>query len=158
MDERRAPPSIGEGELDELAVRSAPHPLLGAIPDELRPWLLPVAWSQDRLWKIERPVHRVEVASLRWHHHLHWWRGEPNAWFQVTPAEFMRSPDAYPEHRRRVEQADLSYPLHAIRRRGRTFVLDGIHRLVRAHLLGLEAVDVAYLTVEDLWFIAEGTT
>jgi hypothetical protein len=149
--------AIGDDELAALVLRSVPHPLLGVIPGELSPWLLPVAWSQDRLWQIERPVRRVEITTLRWHYELPWWRRGRNEWFQIRPAEFILSPHAFAEHSRRVEDADLSHPVRGIQRRGRTIILDGIHRLVRADLLGLDTIDVMYLELEDLWFICKAS-
>lgn len=56
----------------------------------------------------------------------------------------------FPEHARRVEQADLRYPLRAVRRKGRTVILDGIHRLVHADRLGWTYVEVVLLSLEDV--------
>jgi len=68
----------------------------------------------------------------------------------VTPLEFLAHPRAHPEHADRVAKADLSYPLHVIRRHDRWLILDGIHRLVKAEMRGLSDISVATLATADL--------
>lgn len=80
---------------------------------------------------------------------LPWWRRD-GTWFQVTPREFLAQPKAHPAHAERVANADLSYPLHVIRRRERWLILDGIHRLVKAEIFGLDQITLAPLDPADL--------
>ena len=141
---------VDEAELQQVVRRSRPHHLVDHIPSSLRPWLLPVSWDRDRLWSIAKPTERVSVDELRWHYELPWWRGEDRRWFRVRPAEYLAEPERFPEHDQRVAAADLSYPLHGFRRRGRVQLLDGIHRLVHADKQGRGHVDVMLLTIEDL--------
>jgi len=135
--------------LEPLLDRLPRHHLFAEIPAELRAWLLPIDWDRDRLWALDLPRRRVPRAELRWHLDLPWWRGD-GTWFQVTPREFLAQPKAHPEHAERVANADLSYPLHVIRRRERWLILDGIHRLVKAEILGLDQITVAPLDSADL--------
>jgi len=78
-------------------------------------------------------------------------------WFQVTPREVLSHPEAHPEHADRVASADLSYPLHVVLRHQRWLILDGIHRLVKAEMLGLTDVVVSTLTPADVAKIARST-
>jgi len=84
---------------------------------------------------------------------LPWWRHD-GVWFQITPRQFQAQPAAYPEHAARVANADLSYPLHVVLRRGRWVILDGIHRLTKAEMLGHEDVRVSTLTPVQIAMIA----
>jgi ParB-like chromosome segregation protein Spo0J len=53
--------------------------------------------------------------------------------------------------------ADLLYPLDAVRRTdGRITILDGVHRLLKARLGGLQSVRVRILEWKDLDAIAVG--
>ncbi len=63
-------------------------------------------------------------------------------------------PTAHPEHADRVANADLSYPLHVVLRRQRWLILDGIHRLVKAEMLGLSEIVVATLSPADVAKVA----
>lgn len=141
---------LDEVELAQVLRRSVPHPQLDEIPTSLRPWLLPVAWDRDRLWSIAKPPAHVTVERLRWHYDLPWWRGEDRRWFQVRPADYLAGPERFPEHAARVAAADLTFPLHGLRRRGRVQILDGIHRLVHADQRGLSHVDVVILSIDDV--------
>lgn len=136
-------------ELDSLLERLPHHHLFAEIPTALRGWLLPIDWDRRRLWGLHLPCRDVRLEELRWHFDLPWWRRD-GVWFQVTPREFLAHPTAHPEHSARVANADLSYPLHVIRRRERWLILDGIHRLVKAEMLGLDEIAVSTLDSPDL--------
>src|SRR5262249_54903030 len=133
------------------ALRGArPHRHRDAIPHALRPWLLDAEWENERLHAIERPVSALPVATLRWCYGLPWWRGDAGPGFTVTRREVIRNPGAHPEHDARIATADLSRPLHVLRRHGHWMVLDGIHRLVKADLDGVQRVRVVPLGREQL--------
>ena len=138
----------------ELQLERLPrHHLFAEIPAALRDWLLPIEWERELLWGLELPRRRLGLEELRWHLDLPWWRRN-GIWFQVTPREYLSRPDAHPEHADRVASAELSYPLHVIRRRERWLILDGTHRLTKAEMLGLRDIVVSTLTPTDLASIA----
>ena len=140
-------------ELESMLERLSRHRLFTDIPAALRGWLLPIDWDRERLWALDLPHRRLELEELRWHFDLPWWRRD-GVWFQVTPREFVADPAPHPEHMDRLATADLSYPLHVVRRHQRWLILDGIHRLVKAELLGLTNIAVATLTPVDIAEIA----
>jgi len=145
-------PEVSEADIEDLLRRGRPHPLVADVPPTLRPWLLPMHWDQERLWQAGRPVTDVLVSELRWLYDLPWWRGEhgDDRWFRVTPRAVLDDRGGFAEHARRIEQANLARPLHAIRRRGRLVVLDGLHRLVKADLDHRASVEVVLLDAGDL--------
>ncbi len=140
----------GEDELRAALAGARPHPQLAAIPAVLAPWLLPVAWDRSRLWALDRAPSQLPVSALRWLYDLPLWRGPTGAWFDVAPREVLQHPERHPEHRERLEQADLAHPVHALRRHGRWVLLDGVHRLLRADLRGDLAVAAVLVQPEDL--------
>lgn len=140
--------------LEEMLRRLPRHRYVDQIPGALRPWLLPIAWHRERLWRLDLPRHRIRLERLRWHLALPWWRHD-GAWFQITPHDVLARPSDYPEHAERVASADLSYPLHVVRRRHRWLILDGVHRLTKADLHGYADVEVFTLTAEDIAAIAQ---
>jgi hypothetical protein len=121
-----------------------------AIPAPLRGWLLEVAWDDRRLGTLDAPVIDLAVASLRWQLDLPWWRLGEDGWFQVSPAMYLADPDCYPEHERRVAGVDPDDPIHVVRRRGRWLILDGFHRLVRAHVEGRASIRAHWLSPADV--------
>jgi hypothetical protein len=140
-------------ELESMLERLPRHHLFTDIPAALRGWLLPIDWDRERLWALDLPHRRLELEELRWHLDLPWWRRD-GVWFQLTPREFVADPSAHPEHMERLVTADLCYPLHVVRRHQRWLILDGIHRLLRAELIGLTNLVVATPSPVDIAKIA----
>jgi hypothetical protein len=69
--------------------------------------------------------------------------------------EVAADPARYAEQHARTMAADLRHPLDAVRRPGgRLTILDGVHRLLRAHLGGLQSVRVRVLEWTELDRIA----
>jgi hypothetical protein len=121
-----------------------PFPLQELVPAELRGVLCDFVWDSDKLQHLPLPVDETTVDSLRWHLDLPYWRhdGKP---FQVTPAQVKADPERYQKQYQRMMAADLGYPLDLLFRNGRWVILDGVHRLLKADVLGLSHVRVRRL-------------
>jgi hypothetical protein len=116
-----------------------PHPLREVMPSILQDVLVDFWWDQQRLWRLDLPVSQVPVAHLRWHLQLPLWSHEGNP-FTITPDQVAACPQRFPEHHARTLAADPSLPLHLLDRPQRLTILDGAHRLLKAHLTGRHAV------------------
>jgi hypothetical protein len=69
----------------------------------------------------------------------------------VSPLEVAAEPEVHAEQYARTMTADLRYALDVVRRPdGRITILDGVHRLLKARLNGLESVRVRVLEWEEL--------
>ena len=129
-----------------------PFPL--PIPPVLQPYILDFQWDLARLHALDLPTTELTVASLAHHLELPFWAydGRP---FQVTPYEVAADPNRYHEQFARTLVANLSHPVHAVRREdGRITILDGVHRLLKAHLTGQALVRARLLGREQLDEIA----
>ena len=112
-------------------------PLSRLAPPELQAILLDHDWSIVRLHALELPVAMIAVAEMRWQLDLRWWRFE-DRFFAVTPNEVRADPVRYEKQWQRTLAADLAYPIY-IREYvpGRWSIVDGVHRLLKAEVLGL---------------------
>lgn len=90
---------------------------------------------------LEVPVDTMAVSELAWHLELRLWRHE-GVPFAVSPAEVAAEPVRFGKHYERALCADLSYPLDVMLSGGRWAIMDGVHRLLKASLLGLDVVRV----------------
>ena len=54
--------------------------------------------------------------------------GEPEENIYITPLQVIANPEEYPEHARRIQEADLTYPIIL---NSRNCVIDGVHRLAK---------------------------
>src|SRR6478672_6660159 len=101
-------------------------------------------WDLERMWGFDAPVESVSVESLRWHLSLPFWRhGEEM--FAASPNEVRERPRAHGEQLRRTLAADLDCPLIALRAAAGPLVVDGLHRLLKADLLGRDEVELKLL-------------
>jgi hypothetical protein len=123
--------------------------VVALAPAELRPWLLDVEWSRERLWALPLPERELPIGELLWLLDLPWWRGEDGRVFSVRPSDVRAGP-----HLVRAAEADLALPLHVTERHARWVILDGMHRLLRAHQLGWRIVRVRVVPTDALAYIA----
>jgi hypothetical protein len=61
-----------------------------------------------------------------------------------------RHADEFPPHYERVMAVDLDYPIHLVAYRGRLVVLDGVHRLLKAHFLRRRWIEGKIATAAQL--------
>ncbi len=116
------------------------------LPPELRRWVLPdVTWDPQKLWSIDLPVRDVAVDELAWMLELPWWR-DGDRYFTVRPADVA----ADPAQHARTLAADLAHPLVGTMMEGRLVLLDGLHRLLKARLLGAPTVSVRVLPADRI--------
>ena len=119
-----------------------PFDLLDVMPAVLHGVILDFDWSRELLWGLDLPVEQMPVAELRWLLSMPVW-ASGGEHFQVSPAEVRADPVRHRLHHDLALQADLAFPLHVLVRRQRMVtVLDGFHRLLKADLIGEEAVEV----------------
>ena len=89
-------------------------------------------WSLETIWKAAEnlPVEEVEVDVL--------WLDYANIWCWRHEEEDLTH-DYFLSHMKRVLEADLEYPI-MLSEEG--LVFDGIHRLTKAKLLGIQTIKV----------------
>ena len=128
--------------------RARPFDLWSLVPPSLQAVLPNVTWDRSRLRALALPVHEVPLAELRWQLDLPWWR-DGDRYFAVSPNEVRQAPDRYAMQWRRVLDADLDVPIDLLAR-DRLVVLDGVHRLLKADVLGMRAITACVLDATRL--------
>jgi ParB-like chromosome segregation protein Spo0J len=88
-------------------------------------------WEVERLWELARdlPIKPVPLSSLTDLDRVGWY-GQPRHAGHLTLREVA-------EHTRRIQAASFDYPI-ILSAEGH--LLDGFHRLAKAHLLGMEEI------------------
>jgi hypothetical protein len=129
-------------------------PLQDQVPTELREVLCDFVWDSAKLQRLPHPVGTATVDGLRWHLDLPYSRHEGKP-FQVTPSQVRADSARYRRHYERTMAADLHCPLALLFRNGRWVILDGVHRLLKADLFGLDNVRVRRLSAAMLPLILQ---
>jgi hypothetical protein len=128
--------------------------VLRLMPETVRDAIPTARWRRDALWALALPVEEVAVASLAWVFDLPLWAvdGVP---FRVAPNEVRADPAAYVDQYRRTMASDPRDPIHLNLHNGRWTVLDGVHRLLKAAMLGWESIPAMKLSEADFRGIVE---
>jgi len=115
------------------------------LPQIIEDYWYSIEWDVETLWALDLPVEPMPVADLLWHLDVPVW-GD----YQISPREVLADPAAHAAEYHRMLRADLAYPLEVARIKDRWMILDGIHRLLKAHSLGLTGIDVRKVPAEYL--------
>lgn len=95
-----------------------------------------MVWFVERLWHLARalPVQQIAIEQIA--------EFDQDCWFGPDSPPTCR---AVAEHARRIAEADLHYPI-LLSADGR--LIDGGHRIAKAHLLGMRAVAAVRFPVD----------
>jgi hypothetical protein len=116
--------------------------LLHLVPTELRDVLLDFVWDADRLRELDLPTRTVPVSELEWHLDLPLWSVD-DVPFQVTPRQVAAQPGRFPAQYQRTLAANLW--VDVVERTDRLTILDGVHRLLKAVIIGRDRIVVRVL-------------
>ena len=134
---------------DRVAPDVSFEELVAMMPEALREVFPPYRWQLAKLWELELKVEPVEIADLVWMFDLPLWQLE-GARFKVTPHQVAETPMNFRAHYQRVMDADLDFPINLVAYRGRLVVLDGVHRLLKAHFLRRRWIEATIATATQL--------
>jgi hypothetical protein len=127
--------------------------LLAAMPSRVRRAFPAFDWTEEALWRLDRPVEEVPVETFAWLLDLPLWRWQGRR-FQISLRDVLGDPERYRAHREKAERADLAYPVHVTWHRGHWVILDGYHRLLKTLVQGGPTVKVMKVRATDLPVLA----
>lgn len=102
-------------------------------------YFFPFKWHEKAIWKIDAPVTEIELSQIDWLLDVDWFGTDEHP---LTPNEVMDNPELDSEHYKRIENADLSYPidLGLNSRVDKLVPFDGLHRMCKAKMLGMKKI------------------
>lgn len=111
------------------------------MPAEISEVYFDFDWDNRKVRALDVVPESIERARLDWHLDLPFWSSRPpQPLFDLVPRSVIEELTIHPAHARRIEEADLTFPLDLMEHRGRLCIMDGIHRLAKAVMEGLEQV------------------
>lgn len=119
------------------------------LPDIIKQVGFDFDWEEEKVWRLDIPVTEMDIRELAWHFDIpfHWHQGSA---YNLTSREIMENPSEYAEEYQRTMNADLKYPIDIMENKGRWLVLDGLHRLMKASVQGMERVNVRIIPREKI--------
>ena len=119
-----------------------------AIPQIIKDVGFDFRWSEEKVWALDEPIVELDINELTWHFDIPFlWE---NGIYNLKPREVMEHPEAHSEEYTRTVEADLAYPIDIMENKGRWLILDGLHRLMRASMLGMKKVKVRKISRERI--------
>jgi hypothetical protein len=109
-------------------------------------------WDPEKVWKLDFPIEEMDIKELIWHFNIPFWeKDDANDW-DLTPQEVINKIPDSTKHQKKVEEADLSYPIDIMKLGHKDLwrILDGMHRLVKAYQLGYKKVNVRIIPREKI--------
>lgn len=125
-------------------MKSKAHPSL-----KQEDYFFPFKWNETAIWKIDAPVTEIELSQIDWLLDVDWFGSDERP---LTPNEVMDNPGLDSEHYKRIKNADLSYPidLGLNPRVNKLVPFDGLHRICKAKILGMEKIKCRIIPIEKV--------
>jgi len=110
------------------------------IPDIIKQIGFDFSWKESKVWALDLPTANMSISELSWHFEIPFWN--INGEYNLKPIDVINNPELYEDEYNRIISADLSFPLDIMENKGRYLLLDRLHRLAKAYILGNSMVNV----------------
>ena len=119
------------------------------IPDSVLEYGFDFNWDEKDVWKLEYPTQEIVSELLEWHFNIPFWNWK-NEWYVLKPIDVINNPEKYKSQYDRIMNSDISYPIDVMENKGRLVILDGLHRLVKCKLLGINKIKVRIIPRSEI--------
>ena len=94
------------------------------IPQSVLEYGFDFDWDEKDVWKLDYPEQEISIEILEWHFDIPFWNWN-NEWYVLKPLDVMMNKDIL-------------------------VILDGLHRLVKCKLLGMNKVKVRIIPRSEI--------
>ena len=119
------------------------------IPESVLEYGFDFDWDEKDVWKLKYPVQEIASEILEWHFDVPFWNWN-NEWYVLKPRDVINNPEKYKLEYERIMNSDISYPIDVMANKERLVILDGLHRLVKCNLLGMNKVKVRIIPRSEI--------
>lgn len=98
-------------------------------------------WNENKVWALDIPTKIIPLSDLAWHFNIPFWDFQDGK-YNLSPNQVVSDPVKFKSEYDRTMETDLSYPIDIMENKGRWLILDGLHRLVKAKILGFDKISV----------------
>ena len=103
-------------------------------------------WSSEKVWALNISIETIDIDILSWHFDIPFWNTK-HGYYDLKPNDVINFPEKYSEEYERTMNSDLFYPIDIMKNKGRWLILDGLHRLVKAKIIGKTNVEVRKIPI-----------
>ncbi len=121
-----------------------------SIPKALADNCLECVPPNEKVWALNIPITKMLISTLNWQFDIPFWK-HGNKKYAITPNQVISNKSKYSYQFNRIMNADLKYPIDITKNhKGKWEILDGLHRLVKARIIGLTTVNVRKVSSKQL--------
>ena len=124
------------------------------IPESILEYGFDFDWDEEDVWKLDYLAQEINIKLLEWHFDRPFWNWD-NEWYVLKPIDVINNPDKYKSQYDRIMDSDISYPIDVMENKGKLVILDGLHRLVKCKILGMDKVKVRIIPRDEIANIAK---
>ncbi len=103
-----------------------------------------------KLRELALPVVDIDIKDLIWQFNMPVWEKDGTDDWNLTPWQVIRKEEGTTVHQKCIEEADLTFPIILTEYNSRLVALDGVHRIVKAYMLGEEKIKAKIIPGEYL--------
>lgn len=124
------------------------------IPESILEYGFDFDWDEQDVWKLDYPTQEIVTEILEWHFDRPFWNWD-SEWYVLKPIDVINNPNKFKSEYDRIMNSDISYPIDIMENKGRLVILDGLHRLVKCKILGMDKVKVRIIPRSEIPNIAK---
>ena len=119
------------------------------IPESILEYGFDFEWDEKDVWKLDYPIQEIASEVLEWHFDIPFWNWN-NERYVLKPRDVINNPEKYKSEYARIMDSDILYPIDVMANKERLVILDGLHRLVKCKLLGMDKVKVRIIPRSEI--------
>jgi len=104
--------------------------------------------DEPKLWAVDIPVEEIDISEIEYNLDIPYLEQEGTEDWNLTPRMLIENFDKESFHAKKVNEADLNYPIEIYFHKNKWIILDGIHRFTKAIYLGLKTIKVRKVSPE----------
>jgi len=114
------------------------------------PEILNVGFKTDepKLWAVDIPVEEILISEIDYNLDIPYLEQEGTEDWNLTPRMLIDNFDKEFFHAKKVNDADLNYPIEIYWHKSKWIILDGVHRFTKAVYLGNKTIKVRKVSPE----------
>jgi hypothetical protein len=114
------------------------------------PKILDIGFHADEpiLWATDIPVEEIPISEIEYNLDIPYLEKEGTEDWNLTPRMLIENFDKELFHAKKINDADLQYPIEIYLHKGKWIILDGVHRYTKAVKLGHKTIKVRRVSEE----------
>lgn len=98
--------------------------------------------DEPKLWKINIPVEKIDISEIDYNLEIPYLEQEGTNDWNLTPKMLIQNFNKEFLHAKKVNKANLKYPIEIYLHKGKWIILDGVHRFTKAVYLGHKKIKI----------------